>query len=120
MPDFKLAFDHVCIHTGGRGVIDEIEKQLALSPAMIEPSRAVLYRYGNISSSSIWYVLSFIESVGGVRKGDRVWQLGFGSGFKCNSAVWRANRRVREAHYAWEGFDMEKMRSDLHALNQLH
>jgi hypothetical protein len=23
-----------------------------------------------------------------------VWQLGFGSGFKCNSAVWRATRWV--------------------------
>jgi predicted naringenin-chalcone synthase len=78
---------------GGRGVIDEIEKQLALTDAMVEPSRAVLYRYGNISSSSIWYVLSYIESTGGgVRKGDRVWQLGFGSGFKCNSAVWVAKR----------------------------
>jgi hypothetical protein len=281
IPDFKLAFEHVCIHTGGfsgaalrapclpraprlacsllpppsqrtsrrarplpsphpnpgsnpdppthpptphptrpptppggRGVIDEIEKQLALSPAMVEPSRAVLYRYGNISSSSIWwvgrggvhaaslpsreavarasrscqppghplsprlphspsqphptppprYVLSYIESTGGVRKGDRIWQLGFGSGFKCNSAVWRAKRcawargpgacrgrsrgcglagsgmpgasagprvgtrrltpppplslllppsRVREAHFAWDGFDIEKMRADL-------
>ncbi|KAI8464760.1 MAG: FAE1/Type III polyketide synthase-like protein-domain-containing protein [Monoraphidium minutum] len=120
VPDFKLAFEHVCIHTGGRGVIDEIEKQLALSPAMIEPSRAVLYRYGNISSSSIWYVLSFVESTGGVRKGDRIWQLGFGSGFKCNSAVWRANRRVREAHYAWEGFDIEKMRAELHEIADLH
>ena len=117
IPDFKLAFEHLCIHTGGRGVIDEIEKQLALPRAMVEPSRAVLYRYGNISSSSVWYVLSYLEATGGgVRKGDRVWQLGFGSGFKCNSAVWKANRRVREAHHAWEGFDVEKMRADLAAL----
>jgi hypothetical protein len=35
-------------------VIDEIERQLALTPGMVEPSRAVLYRYGNVSSSSIW------------------------------------------------------------------
>jgi 3-ketoacyl-CoA synthase len=97
-------------------VIDEIEKQLALTNALVEPSRAVLYRYGNISSSSIWYVLSYIESTGGLRKGDRVWQLGFGSGFKCNSAVWRANRRVKEAHYAWQGFDAELMRADLNAM----
>jgi 3-ketoacyl-CoA synthase len=54
IPDFKLAFEHVCIHTGGRGVIDEIEKQLALTTDYVEPSRATLYRYGNISSSSIW------------------------------------------------------------------
>lgn len=52
----------------------------------------VWYRYGNVSSSSIWYVLAYIETFRGVATGDRVWQLGFGSGFKCNSAVWKANR----------------------------
>jgi hypothetical protein len=52
----------------------------------------VWYRYGNVSSSSIWYVLAYIETFRGVTTGDRVWQLGFGSGFKCNSAVWKANR----------------------------
>ena len=37
-------------------MIDEIEKQLALSYELAEPSRATLYRYGNVSSSSIWCV----------------------------------------------------------------
>jgi 3-ketoacyl-CoA synthase len=60
------------------------------------------------------YVLSYIESTGaGVAKGDRIWQLGFGSGFKCNSAVWRALRRVKETHGAWEGFDRERMAAEL-------
>ena len=26
VPDFKLAFEHICIHAGGRAVLDEIEK----------------------------------------------------------------------------------------------
>jgi len=30
-----------------------------------------------------------------VKRGDRVWQIAFGSGFKCNSAVWRALRTVK-------------------------
>jgi 3-Oxoacyl-[acyl-carrier-protein (ACP)] synthase III C terminal len=63
--------------------------------AMVEPTRATLYRYGNVSSSSIWYVLASIESRQGVARGDTVWQLGFGSGFKCNSAVWRSLRRIK-------------------------
>ena len=56
LPDFSQAFEHVCIHTGGRGVIDEMEKQLKLSPALMAPSRDTLYRFGNTSSSSIWCV----------------------------------------------------------------
>lgn len=54
IPDFKLAFEHFCIHTGGRGVIDAIEKQLELLPENVAPSRETLFRYGNVSSSSIW------------------------------------------------------------------
>ncbi|KAL4536764.1 hypothetical protein Ndes2437B_g06166 [Nannochloris sp. 'desiccata'] len=101
IPDFKLAFEHFCIHTGGRGVIDAIEKQLELTKQGVAPSRETLYRYGNLSSASIWYVLANIETKIGVKKGERVWQIAFGSGFKCNSAVWRATRHVNDRHKAW-------------------
>jgi hypothetical protein len=67
------------------------------------------------TSTSIWYVLAFIESHRGVRRGDKVWQLGFGSGFKCNSAVWVARKRIRYAHPAWEGFDLQAMRDEMDA-----
>ncbi len=65
-PSFNTAFDHFCIHTGGRGMLDSMEKQLSLSPAHLQPSRETLKRYGNTSSSSIWYLivtLSFSQSV---------------------------------------------------------
>lgn len=69
-------------------------------------------RYGNTSSSSIWYILARIESRGkGVRKGERVWQIAFGSGFKCNSAVWTALRSNRVEHKAWEPVDEEEILS---------
>jgi 3-ketoacyl-CoA synthase len=107
-PDFGAAFSHFCIHTGGRGVIDEMEKQLRLSEAAVAPSRDTLHRYGNTSSSSVWYILARIESTTGVARGERVWQIAFGSGFKCNSAVWTALRTNRVMHKAWAPVDRDE------------
>ncbi|KAH0854877.1 hypothetical protein HID58_031361 [Brassica napus] len=70
--DIKLALEHFCIHAGGRAVLDEIQKNLDLSEWQMEPSRMTLNRFGNTSSSSVWYEL----------------------GFKCNSAVCRALRSI--------------------------
>lgn len=97
IPDFKLAFKHLCIHAGGRGVLDELEKNLRLTERYMEPSRMTLYRFGNTSSSSLWYELAYTEAKGRMKKGDRTWQIAFGSGFKCNSAVWKALRTVDPA-----------------------
>ncbi|PPR80731.1 hypothetical protein GOBAR_AA39979 [Gossypium barbadense] len=94
IPDFKLAFEHFCIHAGGRAVLDELEKNLQLSEWHMEPSRMTLYRFGNTSSSSLWYELAYSEAKGRIRRGDRTWQIAFGSGFKCNSAVWKALRTI--------------------------
>jgi 3-ketoacyl-CoA synthase len=33
--------------------------------------------------------LGYIEAKGKMKRGVRVWQIAFGSGFKCNSAVWK-------------------------------
>ncbi|OVA18732.1 FAE1/Type III polyketide synthase-like protein [Macleaya cordata] len=103
IPDFKLAFEHFCIHAGGRAVIDEMEKNLQLLPVHVEASRATLHRFGNTSTSTIWYELAYMEAKGRIRKKDRVWQIAVGSGFKCNSAVWVALRNVKPSSKgAWE------------------
>ncbi|XP_030535463.1 3-ketoacyl-CoA synthase 1 [Rhodamnia argentea] len=94
IPDFKLAFEHFCIHAGGRAVLDEMQENMQLSDRHMEPSRMTLHRFGNTSSSSLWYELAYTEAKGRVRNGDRVWQIAFGSGFKCNSAVWKALRGI--------------------------
>lgn len=91
VPDFKRGIDHFCIHAGGRAVIDGIEKNMKLELFHTEPSRMTLLNYGNTSSSSIWYELEYIQDMqksNPLRKGHRIMQVAFGSGFKCTSGVW--------------------------------
>jgi 3-ketoacyl-CoA synthase len=87
-PNFSRCVDFYCLHAGGRGVLDGIEKNLQLLPEHLEPSRMTLHDYGNTSSSSIWYEMEYICEKMDLRRGQRVLQVAFGSGFKCNSAVW--------------------------------
>jgi 3-ketoacyl-CoA synthase len=41
--------------------------------------------------------LAYSEAKGRIKRGDRTWQIAFGSGFKCNSAVWKALRTINPA-----------------------
>lgn len=103
VPDFKRAIDNFCIHAGGRALIDELEKSLGLSPIDVEASRSTLHRFGNTSSSSIWYELAYTEAKGRMKKGNKAWQIALGSGFKCNSAVWLALCNVKPSvNSPWE------------------
>ncbi|XP_074276379.1 3-ketoacyl-CoA synthase 15-like [Silene latifolia] len=94
IPNYKRAFEHICIIATSRNVLDEIEKNLELSKEHMEASMRTLERFGNTSSSSVWYELAYLEANSKVKRGDRVWQIAFGSGIKCNSAVWRALRTI--------------------------
>ncbi|CAD6343362.1 unnamed protein product [Miscanthus lutarioriparius] len=87
-------FEHFCVHAGCRAELEEVQRSLSLQDTDMEPSKCALHRFGNTSSSSLWYELAYAEDKGRVQRGHHVWQIGFGSGFKCNSAVWRALRDV--------------------------
>jgi 3-ketoacyl-CoA synthase len=100
-PDFRKAFEHFCIHAGGRGVIDEVQRGLGLSDEDAEASRMTLHRFGNTSSSSVLYELAYIEAKGMMKKGDRVWMISFGAGFECNSVTWECVKPAADADGPW-------------------
>ncbi|CAN8254695.1 unnamed protein product [Cochlearia groenlandica] len=88
------SFQHICVLASSKNALDEIQKDLKLSEENMEASKRTLERFGNTSSSSIWYELAYLEHKQKVKRGDKVWQIGFGSGFKCNSVVWKALRNI--------------------------
>ncbi|KAL3834549.1 hypothetical protein ACJIZ3_009285 [Penstemon smallii] len=99
VPNFKTVVQHFCLPASGKPVIREIGKGLKLGEWDLEPALMTLHRFGNQSSSSLWYELAYMEAKERVKKGDRVWQLGMGSGPKCNSLVWECTRPIiGEAH----------------------
>ncbi|GER36130.1 3-ketoacyl-CoA synthase [Striga asiatica] len=95
-PTCKLAFEHVCVLATSKRMLDEVQKNLELTDESMEASRKTLERFGNTSSSSVWYELAYLEAKKRIKSGDRVWQLALGSGLKCNSVVWEAVRSVEQ------------------------
>ncbi|KAG6430380.1 hypothetical protein SASPL_108445 [Salvia splendens] len=89
VPELRKGMEHFCIHAGGKAVIEAIRERLRLRERDVEASKMALWRFGNKSSSSTWYALAYLEANGRLETGDKVCQLAFGSGFKCNTAIWK-------------------------------
>ncbi|KAL6846750.1 hypothetical protein ACP4OV_024198 [Aristida adscensionis] len=87
-PNFLTAARHVCLPSSGKAMIRRLAEGLGLGERESEAALMAFHRFGNQSAASLWYQLAYHEAKGRVRRGDRVWQLGMGSGPKANSAVW--------------------------------
>ena len=85
-------------------MLQEVERALALTPVHTEHSKKTLRRFGNTACASTFYVLASMETVrawrvcnthtaasavrlitplpqAGIKQGDRLWQMGFGTGY---------------------------------------
>ncbi len=49
--------DRWAVHAGGRSILDAVENALQLPPTSLDDSRAVLRAFGNMSSSTLMFVL---------------------------------------------------------------
>jgi predicted naringenin-chalcone synthase len=50
--------DQWAVHAGGRSILDAVESSLQLPPDALDDSREVLRAYGNMSSSTLMFVLA--------------------------------------------------------------
>ena len=75
------------VHPGGRTVLDAVEEAFALEPAALSASRSVLNDYGNMSSSTVMFVLDRIMR--GAQAGQRGCAMSFGPGLVAETMMFR-------------------------------
>ncbi|MGL3806430.1 type III polyketide synthase [Paeniglutamicibacter sp. R2-26] len=81
---------HWGIHPGGRAILDRVQKRLGLGEEQLMPARRVLNDYGNMSSSTVMFVLKDIMEehlprVAG--DGERVCSMAFGPGLTVETSL---------------------------------
>jgi alkylresorcinol/alkylpyrone synthase len=77
------------LHSAGRRVIDRVATLLGLREEQVAHSRAVLRRYGNMSSATIVFVLEETLRVEAAVPGEWGLMIGLGPGFAAEGALLR-------------------------------
>jgi len=78
------------IHPGGKKILDVVKSQYALSDIHLQHSYKVLAEYGNMSSTTILFVLNeILESE--LKPNDTIFALGFGPGISIETALFTYN-----------------------------
>ncbi|MBL8995628.1 MAG: type III polyketide synthase [Spirochaetia bacterium] len=77
------SIDHWAIHPGGRAILDKVSSVLGLKPEALKPSYETLRDFGNMSSTTVMFVLNHIMRAG---KRGKLFASAFGPGLTVESA----------------------------------
>jgi len=77
--------DNFIIHPGGVKILDKIEILLAEKGKDAHLSRAIMEKYGNMSSSTVLFILN--EQLKNTYAGEKTLMLSFGPGFTANQIL---------------------------------
>lgn len=77
------------LHPGGRDVLVALRDALSLSDHDVRWSEAILREYGNVSSSSVYFVLQ--HALNDSVPAGLWWMSSFGAGFSCHGALLEVN-----------------------------
>jgi predicted naringenin-chalcone synthase len=75
---------HWAIHPGGDKILSTVQKEMKFSDDVVSQARAVLARYGNMSSPTVLFVLKNIMD-SGIKSGEYCMMVAFGAGFSVHA-----------------------------------
>ncbi len=75
------------VHAGGTAVLDQVGRDLGLTPEALQFSLHVFHTYGNMSSPSVLFALQQVLEEGCPARGERGILLSFGAGFSSFAAL---------------------------------
>jgi len=78
---------HWILHSGGRKVIDHLQKELGLNPDQVKQTKSILRNYGNMSSPTVLFVLNQVMQLGQPLTGDYGIMLALGPGLIVETAL---------------------------------
>jgi len=80
---------HWIMHSAGNRVLERAERQLGFTSGELEAARAVLRRYGNMSSATVLFVLQAVLQTGNPQADDWGVMMALGPGFAAEGALLR-------------------------------
>ncbi len=87
MSRFPVERWQAAVHPGGRMILDEIEKNVPVLAGKLARSREILFRYGNMSSPSVLFVLKDILEKDRPEQNEAILLFAFGAGFSAYGAI---------------------------------